>query len=74
MFSKMRKDAKAALKEKNMTYGQLSAVTGLSESTIKRFMCGADDSRRVAEKIADTLNQRLVYGQGVYSLESEGNT
>ena len=40
MFSKMRKDAKAALKEKKMTYGQLSAVTGLSLScgrmTLKR--------------------------------------
>ena len=66
---KICEDIRNILKEKNITYAQLGTYTGLSESTIKRFMCGADDSRRVAEKIADALNFTLVYSKGVYSIE-----
>ena len=42
----------------------------LEESTIKSFMCGATDSRRVAEKIADALGLKLIYSNGEYIVES----
>lgn len=69
MFKKLREDFKKALKEKNMTYAQLSQKTGIAESTIKHFMCSADDSRKVAERISDALNYKLVYSRGVYEVE-----
>lgn len=68
MFENLREDFKKALKEKGMTYAQLSDKTGAAESTIKRFMCGADNSRRVAESIADVLNYKLIYSNGVYEI------
>lgn len=71
MFENLRENFKKALKEKGMTYAQLSDKTGTAESTIKRFMCGADDSRRVAESIADVLNYKLVYSNGVYEIATD---
>lgn len=66
MFEKFRENVKNLLRLKKLTYYQLSEQTGLAISTIKCFMCGANDSRRVAEKIADTLGVKLVYQDGVY--------
>ena len=34
-------------------------------------MCGATDSRRVAEKIADVLEVKIVYCNGDYSITAE---
>lgn len=70
MFKTFRQDVKAALKEKQLTYAQLGSKIGLAESTIKYFMCGASDSRRVAEKIANSLDCALRYENGEYLLIS----
>ena len=53
--------AKENLKSKRMTYYKLAKKIGFTESTIKCFMCGANNSRKVAEKIADELGVKLVY-------------
>lgn len=34
-------------------------------------MCGANDSRRIAEKIADVLGKTLVYSNGIYTLTNK---
>jgi len=68
LFDNFRQIAKIAAKEKHLTYADLATVSGLEESTIKCFMCGANDSRRVAEKIADALNKQLVYSSGNFTL------
>nr|DAM56097.1 MAG TPA: N-terminal domain of ribose phosphate pyrophosphokinase [Caudoviricetes sp.] len=34
-------------------------------------MCGANDSRRIAEKIADVLNISLIYSNGEYKIINE---
>lgn len=54
-----------------MTYLRLSDKTGIAESTIKGFMCGANDSRRIAERIADALNCELVYSNGIYLINEK---
>ena len=51
-----------------MTYAQIAEQAGIEESTVKSFMCGANDSRRVAEKIADALGVKLEYSNGVYTV------
>ena len=66
MFVKFRQCVKETLKTKQLTYSQLGEMSGLAESTIKCFMCGANDSRRVAEKIAICLGLNLVYQNGEY--------
>lgn len=71
MFDEFRQLVKSDAKNRNLTYAALAALTGLEESTIKCFMCGANDSRRVAEKIADALNKKLVYSNGHYTLADE---
>lgn len=68
MFTGFRQIAKAKLKERGMTYAQVAANADIEESSIKRFMCGASDSRRVAEIIADALKIKLVYSNGVYNI------
>lgn len=68
MFDNFRHNAKLIAKEKNLTYGQIAKKAGVEESTIKCFMCGANDSRRVAEKIADALDMSLIYNNGHYEL------
>ncbi len=67
MYSEFRKYVKKELTRKQMTYYQLAEKTNLKESTIKYFMCGASDSRKVAEKIADELKIKLTYSNGVYN-------
>lgn len=72
MFENFRQHVKRLLKEKGMTYANLSTLTGIKESTIKCFMCGRDDSRRIAEKIADCFEMSLVYRSQTYAvLEAE---
>ena len=71
MFTEFRENVKKILEEKKMTYSQLGIKTGLSESTIKCFMCGANDSRRIAERITDALDCKLMYSNGVYEIRKE---
>ena len=68
MFDKFRTNVKKNLSLQGLTYSQLSEKSGIAESTIKCFMCGANDSRRIAEKIADVLDYDLVYSNGVYNI------
>ncbi len=69
MFKTFRQDVKKALKSRRLTYAQLGKNAGVAEATIKGFMCGASDSRRVAEKIANCLDCSLQYESGEYSLK-----
>lgn len=69
MFTSFRQNVKSMLKEKKMTYADVAKKANLSEGTIKLFMCGDNDSRRVAEKIADVLEMGMIYSSGVYELE-----
>lgn len=74
MFKKFRQDVKRALKNKQLTYAQLGAKISIAESTIKCFMCGKSDSRRVAEKIANALDCGLRYENGEYLLTDKEDT
>lgn len=71
MFAEFRTNVKSVLASHKLTYSQLSRKTGMAESTIKCFMCGANDSRRIAEKIADAIDCDLVYSNGVYNIVSK---
>lgn len=71
MFEFFRKSVKQILEREKMTYSQLSVKAKVTESTIKCFMCGASNSRRVAERIADALGQELVYSNGKYVLTNK---
>lgn len=71
MFSKFRQDVKILLHGNNMTYSQISEKTGIAESTIKCFMCGASDSRRIAECISDVLGCELIYSNGIYMIKDK---
>lgn len=71
MFDTFRQNVKRLAKERNLTYAQIAEKSGVKESTIKAFMCGATDSRRVAEKIADVLEVKIVYCNGDYSITAE---
>lgn len=68
MFTEFRQNAKLLAKEKNLTYAKIAEQAGVEECTIKCFMCGANDSRRIAEKIADVFEKKLLYSNGVYKL------
>lgn len=71
MFTIFRENVKLMLDTNKLTYSQLSVKSGVAESTIKCFMCGANDSRRTAERIADALDCNLIYSNGVYSLSKK---
>lgn len=71
MFDDFRKSVKDLLASKKLTYLQLSKQTGLATSTIKCFMCGANNSRRIAEKIADALDLKMVYQNDKYTIEQK---
>lgn len=71
MFEEFRQYAKARLKRDGITYAQLSKTMGIAENTLKYFMCGASDSRRVAEKIADALGVTITYSNQEYIVESK---
>ena len=75
MFDDFRKDVKKIKSNRKLTYAQLVAKTvGLKEQAVKAFMCGANDSRRIAEKIADALGMGLYYSNGIYKLEERKET
>lgn len=65
LFTDFRQYIKKRLKAENTTYSQLANKIGVAESTIKCFMC-RDDSRRIAEKIADALDVSLEYTENKY--------
>ena len=71
MFNNFRHYVKEALETRGITYAELSTLTNIKESTIKCFMCGRDDSRRVAEKIADVLGVSLVYSNQIYRVDDK---
>lgn len=75
MFTEFRQNAKTLVKKKGFTYAKIAEQVGVEENTIKCFMCGANDSRRIAEKIADFLGMRMSYSNGIYELteKTEGN-
>lgn len=68
MFDNFRPIAKRLAKQRGFTYAQIADAIGVEENTIKGFMCGASDSRRIAEKIADLLKLKLIYSNGEYSI------
>lgn len=68
MFEEFRQDVKKRAKDMNMTYAHIAEQAGLSEHSIKCFMCGANNSRRVAEKIADVFHASIVYNNGRFVL------
>ena len=67
-FNNFRENVKKILNKNKLTYSQLAEKSGLAESTIKCFMCSANNSRRIAERIADALNCKLVYSNGTYNI------
>lgn len=71
MFKVFRQNVKELLNANQMSYRQLSEKSGIAESTIKCFMSGANDSRRVAEHIADALGKSLTYSNGIYNLSND---
>lgn len=73
MFSDFRQIVKERAKARGMTYAQLADLAGIKESSIKSFMCenAGYDSRRVAEKLADALEIKLVYENGTYQVLEE---
>lgn len=68
MFDNFRQVVKEKLSNEKITYAKLSEKSGVAESTIKCFMSGANDSRRVAEKIADALSLSLIYENKKYEV------
>ena len=71
MYTEFRQYAKEKLKEKGLTYAQVAARANMVEGSVKLFMCGASDSRRVAEIIADAIGCKLEYSHGVYTVADE---
>lgn len=71
MFTVFRQIAKEELAKRGMTYAQVADRSNISEGSIKSFMCGLNDSRRIAEIIADALGCKLVYSNGAYNIASE---
>ena len=71
MFNNFRENVKKILNKNKLTYSQLAEKSGLAENTIKCFMCSANNSRRIAERIADALNCKLVYSNGTYNILSD---
>lgn len=70
MFDELRQNIKTIAKSRHLTYAQIAEKSGVKESTIKAFMCGANDSRRIAENIADVLGVEIVYSNGKYKINS----
>lgn len=68
MFDNFRQIVKELAKAKGLTYAKIAERAGIEECTIKSFMCGVSDSRRVAEKLADVLEIQIMYSKGVYSV------
>lgn len=71
MFDEFRQIVKRLAKEKGYTYAYMAGIAGFEESTIKCFMCGANDSRRIAEKLADVLGISILYKNGEFTVVTE---
>ena len=71
MFDEFRQNIKTIAKSRHLTYAQIAEKSGLKANTIRSFMCGVDDSRRIAENIADVLNISLIYSNGEYKIINE---
>lgn len=71
MFDEFRQTVKKKAKEQGLTYAQLAKAASVEESTIKCFMCGANDSRRIAEKLADVLGVGILYKDSKFTVVSE---
>ncbi len=71
MFENFRQTVKKKAKEQGLTYAQLAKAALVEESTIKCFMCGANDSRRIAEKLADVLGVGILYKDSEFTVVSE---
>ncbi len=54
--------------QQHITYAQLSEIINVADHTVAMFMCGAANSRRLAEKIADALGLTLQYSKGEYTI------
>lgn len=70
MFDEFRQNIKTIAKSRHLTYAQIAEKSGLKANTIRAFMCGVDDSRRIAENIADVLGVEIVYSNGKYKINS----
>lgn len=70
MFDEFRQNIKTIAKSRHLTYAQIAEKSGLKANTIRVFMCGVDDSRRIAENIADVLGVEIVYSNGKYKINS----
>ena len=70
MFDEFRQNIKTIAKLRHLTYAQIAEKSGLKANTIRAFMCGVDDSRRIAENIADVLGVEIVYSNGKYKINS----
>lgn len=68
MFYEFRQKIKTAAKSEHLTYAQIAEKATIKESTVKAFMCGATDSRRIAEKLADALGLKILYSNGSYDI------
>lgn len=66
MFEKLIDYAKSELKIRGITYAQLAETINVSENSIKCFMCGRNTSHKIAERIADLLDCKLVYSNNEY--------
>ncbi len=73
MFTEFRNSIKEICKQQGLTYAQIAQRSGLTESNIKSFMCKAanNESRRVAEKLADALGLVLIYKDGEYQAKAK---
>ncbi len=66
MFDTFRQIVKERAKAAGYTYAKMAEIADIDEGTIKQFMCGANDSRRVAEKLADVLELSILYRDGEF--------
>lgn len=66
MFDAFRQAVKERAKEVGYTYAKIAEIAGIDEGTIKQFMCAANDSRRIAEKLADALGMAILYRDGEF--------
>lgn len=66
MFDAFRQAVKERAKNVGYTYARMAEMAGIDEGTIKQFMCGANDSRRIAEKLADVLGMAILYRDGEF--------
>lgn len=66
MFDTFRQAVKKRAKDIGYTYARMAEMAEIDEGTIKQFMCGANESRRIAEKLADVLGMAILYQDGEF--------